>query len=306
MSKYTFIVNPAAGKGKVRKVLVALSRQLKRRAVPHILTITESAGQATELSKNSTSDVVVAVGGDGTVNEVANGLMGSDKVLGIIPSGSGNDLVKSLGISRKFDGALDALLAERTKRIDAATVECKRHSANAPDVSFTRRFFVNGVGIGFDAAVANRTNEMKFLSGIAVYVLAVFQTLGKYKAPLFEMTFDGVESKARKLLIAIGNGTCAGGGFYLTPRAKVDDGLLDICLLDDFAIPSIMMIMPKVMRGAHESSRGVKMQRARRISINAEDPFFVHADGEIVGRDVNSVEIAVVPDALNVIVGDSA
>ncbi|MBI5474336.1 MAG: diacylglycerol kinase family lipid kinase [Ignavibacteriae bacterium] len=300
--KYTFVVNPNAGKGKGRKLLAALNVELKNRAVPHDVLTTEGTGHATKLAQESTSDIVVAVGGDGTVNEVANGLIGTDKILGIIPAGSGNDLVKSLGISKKFKEALAALFGGAAKRIDVATVTCWKNSADAPSTRSTR-YFVNGVGIGFDAAVAERTNQMKSLSGIAVYVLAVFQTLGKYVAPTFKMCFDESQMESRKLLIAIGNGICAGGGFYLTPKAKIDDGYLDVCALDDFGIPDIVKIMPKVMRGAHEFSKGVEMFRSKRISVSSVQSFYVHADGEIVGRNVNAVEVAVIPRALGVIAG---
>lgn len=303
MSKYTFVVNQNAGKGKGEKVLRLLKAHLAKEMLDAEILLTQKPGHATELACNAPSEIVVAVGGDGTINEVANGLVGSNKILGIIPAGSGNDFVKSLEIPTDFFAALAKLIAEKTNKIDCATVECIRWQDETHAGSSNKRYFVNGVGIGFDAAVADRTNQIRYLNGTAVYILAVFQTLGKYKSPHFKIQIDSQFEQSHNLLIAIGNGRCVGGGFYLTPDAKVDDGFLDVCLIDEMPVLKILSLMPKVMQGKHEDFPEVKMTRAREISVKAEQPFFVHADGEIVGKNVNEVSIQVVERALTVIVG---
>lgn len=300
MKKYSFIVNPHARHGKGGRLLERLVREVKTRRLNADILTTEHPGHATELAHTTSADIIVAVGGDGTINEVANGIIGTSKILGIVPNGSGNDLIKSIGIAGDMQRALDCILNNKVQAIDCATVSCSQDSAygNSP-----KRYFVNGVGIGFDAAVAERTRQIKLLGGTALYMLAVFQTLGKYKAPRFSIEIDSAKTESRSLLIAIGNGRCAGGGFYLTPKAKVDDGMLDVCMIESISIPNILRIMPKVMQGKHETSKHVVMQRGKQIAVRASAPFFVHADGEVVGRNVTGVDVCIHEQALRIIVG---
>jgi YegS/Rv2252/BmrU family lipid kinase len=301
LKKYSFIVNPHARHGKGGRLLERLAREVKARRLNAEIVTTEHPGHATELAHTTNADIIVAVGGDGTINEVANGMIGTSKILGIVPNGSGNDLIKSVGIAAgDMPQALDCILNNKVQAIDCATVSCSPDSSqgNSP-----KRYFVNGVGIGFDAAVAERTRQIKFLGGTALYMLAVFQTLGKYSAPTFTIEIDAIRTESRNLLIAIGNGRCAGGGFYLTPKAKVDDGMLDVCMIENISVPNILRIMPKVMHGKHETSKHVAMQRGKQITVRASAPFFVHADGEVVGRNVTGVDVCIHEQALQVIVG---
>ncbi|MBX2992189.1 MAG: diacylglycerol kinase family lipid kinase [Bacteroidetes bacterium] len=286
------IINPHAGKRKGRGLLDRIQTTIERYGLDAEVSVTKYPGHATLLARETTSQVVIAAGGDGTVNEVINGIVGTSKTLGVLPIGSGNDLIKSIGLSRDIDAAFRTISGGKSIRIDCGTVTCGQ----------SNRYFVNGVGIGFDAAVAARTQEIRFLRGTAVYVMAVFQTLGKYAAPEFRIAIDSYSRISRNLLIAIGNGRCAGGGFYLTPEANVDDGLLDICMITDLPIWKILSIMPKVMKGRHTDSSAVTMKQGRTISVKSETPFFVHADGEIVGRNVTSVEVGVVDKAIAVLV----
>ena len=215
----TLIVNPNAGNGKPRKLLAQMERLLHSWDVPYTLKLTSGRGDAIALARDSDSDVVVAVGGDGTVNEVANGLR-ANAALGVVPAGSGNDLVKSLPIPSKPLEALRVAVHGKPMRVDVGKVICSRRMApGAQDEAGSTRLFLNGVGVGFDAEVAVRKERIRFLSGTPVYVAAVLQTLGHYKAPLFDIRADGFSRSSRHLLIAVGNGRCAGGGFFLTPAA---------------------------------------------------------------------------------------
>jgi len=299
MKEFTFIVNPAAGKGAGKRVFRSIQSELESRNIEYELVETTGPGHATSESRNAVTDTVVSVGGDGTINEVVNGLAGSTKTLGIIPAGSGNDFIKSVGVPRKPFQALQALLNGVKRAVDVGTVICDDSKEGGGN--FERRLFVNGVGAGFDAAVAARTREIRFLSGTALYVLAVLQTLGKYRPPEFTILSGSFTRTSRGLLIAVGNGKCAGGGFYLTPDARVDDGLLDICSVDDKNIIQILRLMPRVMRGKHHNVPGVKFFKEKNLSIFAAEPFYVHADGEIVGADVRRVEIGVHDYRINVI-----
>jgi diacylglycerol kinase (ATP) len=300
----TVILNPKAGQGAAAKLVSFLREGFQRRDAGYHMTMTSGPGHATELARSAKGSVVVAVGGDGTINEVVNGLVGTDKCLGIIPAGSGNDFIKSVKIPSNPSLALDRLFNDQRISVDIGTVECHQNwPSPSGDGATSIRCFVNGVGVGFDAEVAAKTGEIRFLTGIPLYLLAVLRTLGRYRSPEFEIRIDEFRERARKLLIAIGNGRCAGGGFYLTPDARVDDGELDVCLVDDIPIPKILRLMPRVMRGNHHGIKQVNFQRGKEIDLASRDRFYVHADGEIVGRSVQRVEVRMLDWKLSVIGG---
>jgi YegS/Rv2252/BmrU family lipid kinase len=300
---YTIIGNPKAGQGHGAKVLRYVVEDFARRGISHISRSTDGPGHATELARASKSNIVVAVGGDGTINEVANGLIGTDKTLGIVPAGSGNDFIKSVNVPKQPAGAIDLLFRGKIREIDAGVVKTSRSRDTGETSESIGRYFANGVGVGFDAAVAARTKEIRFLTGLPLYLLAVFQTLGKYRAPLFDMLIDGEARRSENLLIAIGNGPCAGGGFYLTPDAVVDDGMFDMCLIDSVATTTILRLLPLVLIARHRNAKQVKFLKFKKLSLKSSIPFYVHADGEIIGQDVSSVEIEIKPKALRVICG---
>ena len=180
MSRYTFIVNPTAGKGRGGKLIEPLRKALDQRSVSYELLQTERRDHATQIAQRATGSVVVAVGGDGTVNEIVNGLVGTDRSLGIIPAGSGNDLSKSINLPTKLHEAISVLLIGKVRPIDVGKVSCYENTGLPLSAgNHHERYFVNGVGVGFDAAVAERTQRIKYLSGTALYIMAVFQTLGR-------------------------------------------------------------------------------------------------------------------------------
>jgi YegS/Rv2252/BmrU family lipid kinase len=305
VSDFTFILNPSAGKGVAGRLRSRILSALQTSGLRHEFLETGAPGHATLLARASESQTVVAIGGDGTVNEVANGIVGSGRRLGIIPAGSGNDLIKSVNVPRDLKQALRILLKGKTRKIDLGLVSTGlSRKGDETGSTVTERVFVNGVGVGFDAAVAVRTREIPVLRGTALYLLAALQTLGRYKSPLFDVVIDGKRRTGRNLLMAIGNGRCAGGGFFLTPDAVVDDGLLDVCIIEKLTIPEILRLMPKVLRGRHHSVRQVKFDRGTGVTITSEVPFYVHADGEIVGQEVRSVEARIAPHGIQVIVDD--
>jgi len=305
LNDITVILNPSAGQGTAGDLVSFLSQAFQRHNVRYHLTLTSAPGHATELARSATGPVVVAVGGDGTINEVVNGLAGSEKHLGIIPAGSGNDFIKSVNIPSNPRDALEHLVNRgRPMSVDVGTVECHENWPSLEGgIPSSIRCFVNGVGIGFDAEVAAKTREIRFLKGFPLYLLAVLKTLGRYRSPEFEIRIDGYQERGRKLLVAVGNGRCAGGGFYLTPDAKVDDGVLDVCLVEDIPVRKILMLMPRVMRGKHKGVRYVNFQRGKEITLTSQDRFYVHADGEIVGRNVQRVQIKMLERKLSVIAG---
>ena len=297
-------MNPAAGRGIGKKFIALLHKYLQGRGIAYEIVPTLGPGDATEIARLSPNSNVVAVGGDGTINEVANGLVGTGKTLGIIPAGSGNDFSKSMQIPTKLATSIEKLLEGKTRTIDVGTVVCSSTMNGEPEAgNSSPRYFVNGVGIGFDAAVAERTARIKHFSGTALYILAVLQTLGKYTSPNFHLSVDTVSLSSKRLLIAVGNGRCVGGGFYLTPEARVDDGLLDVCTIDEMPLIRILGIMPRVMKGNHQGISGVSFFRGRKITVTGDSGYYVHADGEIVGRETRRVNIGLLEKALTVIGG---
>jgi diacylglycerol kinase (ATP) len=299
VSTYTIVANPAAGKGLAAKAIPQVREAFDRLGMSYEVIETARAGDASKIARSSDREVVVALGGDGTINEVANGIAGSAKKLGIIPAGSGNDFIKSAGIPHSIKASCELLAQAMIRRVDSGTVTVSRSS----DGYTSTRIFLNGVGIGFDAAVAKKTTEIHYLAGFSLYLMAVFQTLGSYRAPEFTLNLDHATFLGKNLLIAIGNGRSAGGGFFLTPDAKIDDGLLDACVVQEKNLAQILMLMPLVMRGNHGKVRGVKFLREKKFEISASAPFYVHADGEVVGDGVDRVMVSTNPGAIELMVG---
>lgn len=294
-------MNPMAAKGAASKIDRIVERLLPSLGAPYEILRTERPGHATEMARAAMSRIVVAVGGDGTINEVANGLVGADKVLGIIPAGSGNDFVKSVGITRNLSHCFSTLRARTLKKIDLASVACGVREGGS--MKYARgRYFINGVGIGFDGQVAWRVSRMKHLRGTLAYFVAVLQTLGNYRPPEFGITLDGKSTTGTKLLIATGNGKSAGGGFYLTPEAIVDDGWLNTCAIEDVSVLKILRLIPAVMSGKSVNDAAVRYSRARSIEVESSAKFTVHADGEVVGHNVSGVRMEIVPGAVQLLV----
>lgn len=300
--KYHFILNPVAGRGKVYLAIKKIRSILRQIGIDHKISITNAPGHATELAKSTCNDhdVVVAVGGDGTINEVINGLVGGIAALGILPLGSGNDFAKALKVPKSIQKAIDLILKHNEKKIDIGEVKTSIYTASQPHKTNVR-YFVNGVGIGFDASVAFESSKIKILSGLPLYITALIKALFKYRTPHFKIKIDEKRSIDRFFLIAIGNGISAGGGFYLTPNAQLDDGKFDVCYVDHVNLFQILKIFPSVLKGLHGKFKQVHITQANYIHVVSEDNFYVHADGEIVGNLVNEVEISLIPGALHVI-----
>jgi YegS/Rv2252/BmrU family lipid kinase len=296
VSSYTFIVNPAAGKGSGAKLPARLARILDGRGVSYKIVQTTGPGHATELARSADTPAVISVGGDGTLNEVTNGLAGSDKAVGVVPAGSGNDFIKSAGIPRGLEASVEKCLSGKILTVDVGTAFCGESPVQG-------RLFLNGIGIGFDAAVAVRTKQIRFLTGTALYMLAVFQTLARYTNPMMSVSIDGKTTRGKHLLIAVGNGVCAGGGFYLTPRASITDGLLDFCSIGDVRIGRILRLMPLVLWGKHVNKTDVvSYVQGKALVVESEEPFYVHADGEIIGERVKKARIELDARKLKVLV----
>lgn len=288
-----FIVNPASGNGKTRKALPDLIAIAKKLGAKFDLQLTEAPEHAIELARDSSNqfDAVVAVGGDGTVNEVAAGALKSNKTMGVIPTGTGNDFARALGKLKNLHEYVHRILNGQVRSIDTGTLHLDG-----------REFiFVNGVGIGFDAEVAKESLNVRWLGGISRYLFAVMKTLAKYRSSSMKIELDERTMEQKTFLIAIGNGISAGGGFLLTPHASLDDGVFDACIVSDVSISKVMQVLPRVLNGTHERHKEVFMTKTRQLIIRSESPVAVHRDGEVYSSRVQDISVRIVPASLRVI-----
>jgi diacylglycerol kinase (ATP) len=295
------IVNTTAGKGHAGKVFGQVQTHLARCGVDCDLIYTEAPGQGVELARQAATagyQRVVAVGGDGTTAEVANGLLlaaqeGYEAVLGVIPTGSGNDFSHAVGIPADLEGACRRLAEGRVRTVDVirATVDGQP------------RIFDNSVGIGFDADVALETRKMKRVRGFLMYLWGVFRVLAtnsKWPYPM-HITVDGQSLPHQAVtLITVANGPRAGGGFYLTPHAQPDDGLLDVCVADRLGRLGILQLLPHAMKGTHVDKKPVTMLQARHVLIEAERGLPGHVDGEVLCTQARRIEFEILPGRLKV------
>ena len=293
-----FIVNPRSGNGNISRTIPLIQKQSEEAGIPFEIYLTKKANDATAAAREMSGKfpVLVAVGGDGTVNEVVNG-MGLSNILGVLPMGSGNDFSKMLQLPQGINKILQVVLTQRTKLIDLGHIV-----AINSKLEKVEKYFVNAVGIGLDAKVAYEARKFPMLRGLAKYAVASVKSIFSYSPAIAHVRFGMRESHGKHLLIAIGNGKSAGGGFYLTPEAVLDDGLLDICLAKDISVLESLRIFPFVLKGKHGKFEKIEFGRTANLSIKSNDDLPVHVDGEVVGLDHREILIDIKPKSLKVII----
>jgi diacylglycerol kinase (ATP) len=290
MGNFKFIVNPAAARGKSAKVAKKLKHLCQSNAIDYDIVYTSKRGEATELAREATVqfECIVAVGGDGTINEVVNGLVGSNVKFGIIPIGSGNDFAKAIHIPLKLNSAFNSLMALNTRPVDVGKAG--------------NMYFQNGLGIGFDAWVVQESFKVKRLRGNAIYLYSVFKTIYGYQAPEMEIRYDDVNRQEKIFMISVGNGTSMGGGFKLTPFALLDDGLLDLTIIKDLTKWEIYQNLASVYVGKHTRMPQVTTGRTKTLKIDCDQGFAAHVDGELLSLNIKTLEVTIVPKALEIVV----
>ncbi len=290
MASFNFIVNPAAARGKAVRVAEKVKNICEDRKMDFQLVYTNKSGDATEFAANARDqfDCTVAVGGDGTINEIVNGLMGGNSKLGIVPIGSGNDFVRALDIPLSLMEAMDILLAMNTRAIDIGKAG--------------NRYFQNGLGIGFDAWVVDETLKVHKLRGTAIYMYSVLKTIYSYKPPVVKLQYNDVSREEKFFMITVGNGISLGGGFKLTPNAIVDDGLFDLNIIRNLKKWEIYQNLLSVFAGKHIYLEQVTTDRTDQLTINSEEGFAAHVDGELLSLNLNSLDVKLLPKALEVVV----
>lgn len=293
MSRRLVILNPAAGRGRARREWPPLAARLRALGFEYELAETGAPGEAGLLAERAARDceVVVAAGGDGTVNEVVNGLMraGGGSALGVLPLGSGDDFAKLLSPG----DAVERLARGQPQALDVGRIR----SGGAT------RWFANGMDVGFGAHAARNMQRVPgVLTGLSAYLGALVLTLVRYPTLQVRLQLDdGPVFPQRTALTAVMNGHTFGGSFRVCPDARPDDGALDLLIAQGVGRLEILGIVPKIMRGTHTGDPRLRMARARRVRIESGEPLLVEADGEIAFEDARRLEIEAQPAALRVL-----
>jgi diacylglycerol kinase (ATP) len=288
------IVNPAAGAGRATRSVPWLRERLGPRPEAG-LEVTGRPGDAEALAAGAAGDGydrVIAIGGDGTVQEVVNGLLAhpDPPVLGIVPVGRGNDLARSLGLPVELASAWQVAVGHGTQLLDVA---------RARNGDGTERWFASAGGIGFDAQVAAAmTARGGWQAGPAGYLLTTLVELRRFSNRRIRLAVDGVASHHDVLLVAIANGAYYGGGMRIAPDARPDDGLLDVCVVGDVSRITAIRQLPNLYRGTHVRHPLVTMHAGRTVEVDGDGETRIHLDGEPFGSV--PLRVALVPGALQV------
>ena len=292
--KTVFLVNPAAENGAAGRRWPELAHEAASLGLQGDTRFSERPGHLTELAREAAADadLLVAVGGDGTVNEVVNGIAGLDVDLALIPRGTGGDFVRTFGIPRKLDRAVEVALRGRTRAIDLGRGRYRSWAGEDEE-----SYFANIASAGMSGAIAKRTNETsKALGGKVSYAWATVAVFSRWRSDEVRVRVDGTEQAGRMHDVIVANGRYLGGGMKMVPEAEPDDGLLDVLLIGDLTKRDLLLTMPKTYRGKHLPHPKATLLRGTTVEIDAPEPLPVELDGEQPGTTPVCFEI--VPRAL--------
>jgi diacylglycerol kinase (ATP) len=246
----------------------------------------------------SKPDALLVVGGDGMVNLGVNLLAGTRVPLAIVPSGTGNDMARGLGIPHDDTEAAIRMLGDALQR-PPRVIDVVRMTWTDADGTPAERRFVGALSAGFDAIVNERANHMRHPKGPSRYILALLAELVRLTPLSYRLVLDGEPLEQRALLVSVANNVSLGGGMKITPDALLDDGLLDVMIVKPLSRVAFLRIFPRVFRGEHTSDPRVVMRRAKRVRVEVDVPLVAYADGERMGP--LPVDLEVEPGALRVL-----
>ncbi|MCK9422271.1 MAG: diacylglycerol kinase family lipid kinase [Bacteroidales bacterium] len=267
-SRILFIVNPVSGSMKQKGIERLLSERIDKDRFDYRVVYTEGPGHATELSRMAAEegmDFVVAVGGDGTVNETAAGVVGTETAMGIIPTGSGNGLSRHLRISMKVKRAIDIINQAKTIKIDTATLN--------------DQLFVNVAGVGFDAHVAKKFSKAG-KRGFSTYFKVTANAYRDYKPRKYTLTIDGKVIKRRALLVSFANSSQFGNNTSIDPNASLDDGFIDVCIVGKIPFWKTGFLAPLLFIRKFDQTRYVEIIRAKEVQLIRKKGKSIHLDGD--------------------------
>lgn len=259
--KHVFIVNPVSGRGKALKVSLGIKKICEEEKLDYEIHYTNGPKDATKIAKKvkGSKNIIYSVGGDGTLNEVLNGVIGTKNMLAVIPAGSGNDFYRTLS---KMDDEMPL--------IDVGKVNGK--------------YFLNVVSIGIDAEVAKNAEVMKKLKvpTSQIYNASIVYTFFKYKFKDIEFSVDNTRSKNKCTVLTICNGKMYGGGYKIAPEALLSDGYFDVYIVDKISKPTLPFLLGKLKKGTHESLKEVHKSKATKIKFKCDYDLVCNVDGEII------------------------
>lgn len=304
--KVKLILNPMADLGRAWKTandLRPIAQEFKGELT---WSGTVYPTHAIELAKQAAEegyDLVVAMGGDGTVHEVMNGLMqvpeNKRPLMGVVPIGSGNDFAYSMGITQKPAHALmHALKAEKIQAIDIGLMT---------DQHGRKEYFDNTLGIGFDAVVTIRSHKLPIVKGFLMYLTAVIQTIILNHNPAkMQIETESEKWEENVIMLTLCNGPREGGGFMLSPESKNDDGKMEYLTVNQVSRGMMFRLVPEFLKGTHMRFKQIRMGEFKKFNIISDRPLYIHADGEIYtsfGSNLRKVSFEILPQALKVVRG---
>jgi len=295
--KVVVAANPTAGRGSAGKLIGRADRILTELHVEHVIRVSTSADDLEKIARAAAEEgagIVAALGGDGSISAVANGILGTGASLAALPAGTGDDFAKTIGAG-KFDVAVRLLANPKLCPVDVVRI-----SAGA-----TVRHYVNIAGAGFDSEVNETANAMTVnLGSTGTYILAVLKTLSRFTPAGFVIAVDDRTIELDAMLAVVGSGISYGGGMKVLPGASLIDGVLDVCIVEALGKGAFLRAFPRVFTGSHTTHPKIQMHRGRRITMEANRRLQVYADGERIGPLPAIFDV--LPAALPVVVGPNA
>ena len=304
MMRYKIIVNPTSGRGTGERSIPQIEALLGSSGLDFDLVRTERPWHAVALAQQAVADgydVVVSAGGDGTANEVINGLMSAKEsgtgtaAMGVLTVGRGNDFAFSMGIPNNLEAGCHVLAQNQRRTVDIGRVT----GGLFPE----GRYFGNGLGIGFDAVVGFEALKLKRLHGFASYIVAALKTIFLYfRAPMMRIEMDDKEITLPALMVSAMNGIRQGGGFMMAPKGSPDDGLFDVCIARQVSRPQMFVLIQRFMAGTQEDHEAVQIIRSSKVAVTAlEGALPAHGDGETICTDGTELTMELLPRQLEVI-----
>src|SRR5918994_1143656 len=282
------VLNPSAGKGRAGGLRAPVSQFFEERGLRPVWHVTQGPGHAGNIVRGLPEEVsVVAVGGDGTVHEVAAACAGTGRTMGVLPAGSGNDYVKALGVSTRLRRALKVIFEGKVRVVDTA------EGNGVP--------FNNGLGIGFDAeAAAGVTRAPAYLGGTGRYLWSVGRLLKDFRCHEARLVIDGEIIEAKTILVAVALGTTYGSIFRLAPGAVLDDGLFDVVWSEEGSRAEVLRLIPAALRGTLSKHPKVHVARAREVALDMAQEIPAQVDGEML-PPTSHFRARMLPGALRVV-----
>jgi YegS/Rv2252/BmrU family lipid kinase len=283
------VVNPAAGGGRAGRALPDVTAELARRGIEHRVEATRSLEHAKELALAATAagETTVTLGGDGLIGAVADALKHSDGVLGLLPGGRGNDFARVLKIPLDPVAACAVIAANVVRELDLGEINSKT--------------FISIASCGFDSDANRIANETRLVRGNLVYAYGALRALAGWRPAQFEISVDGRDARTmRGYTVAVANSGAYGGGMLLAPNASLEDGALDVVTVEDVPKLRFLRLLPSVFKGEHVQQRAVQVTRATEVTIAADRPFTMYADGDPIAELPATVRV--LPRAVKVIV----